>query len=37
MIITSSCQKCQGEGVSIVVPAWWAVSNAKVGMGTAAR
>ena len=35
MIITSSCQKCPGEGVSIVVPAWWAVSMAKVGTGTA--
>ena len=34
--ITSSCQKCLGEGVSIVVPAWWAVSMAKVGIGTAA-
>ena len=34
-IITSSCQKCPGEGVSIVVPAWWAVSMAKVGTGTA--
>ena len=36
IISTSSCQKCLGEGVSIVVPAWWAVSNAKVGKGTAA-
>ena len=35
--ITSSCQKCLGEGVSIVVPAWWAVSPAKVGKGTATR
>ena len=31
----SSCQKCVSEGVSIVVPAWWAVSPAKVGIGTA--
>ena len=36
MIITSSYQKCLGEGVFIVVPAWWAVSIAKVGTGTAA-
>ena len=36
MIITSSYQKCLGEGVSIVVPAWWAVSKAKVDTGTAA-
>ena len=35
MIITSSCQKCLGEDVSIVVPAWWAVSITKVGIGTA--
>ena len=35
VIITSSCQKCLGESVSIVVPAWWAVSIAKVGIGTA--
>ena len=35
MIITSSCQKCPGEDVIIVVPAWWAVSIAKVGIGTA--
>ena len=35
MIITSSCQKCLGEGASIVVPARWAVSIAKVGIGTA--
>ena len=35
MIITSSCQKCVGEGVSIVVSAWWAVSIAKVGIVTA--
>ena len=35
IIITSSCQKCLGEGVSIVVPTWWAVSITKVGMGTA--
>ena len=31
----SASQKCLGEGVSIVVPAWWAVSFAKVGIGTA--
>ena len=37
IISTSSCQKCPGEGVSIVVPAWWAVSMAKVGTGTASR
>ena len=36
IIITSSCQKCLGEGVSIVVPAWWAVSMTKFGKGTAA-
>ena len=35
IIITSSCQKCPGEGASIAVPARWAVSIAKVGMGTA--
>ena len=35
IIITSSCQKCLGEGVCIVVPTWWAVSITKVGMGTA--
>ena len=35
MIITSSCQKYVGEGVSIVVSAWWAVSIAKVGIVTA--
>ena len=34
MIITSSCQKCPGEGAFIVVPAWWAVLPAKVGRGT---
>ena len=32
----SASQKCLGEGVSIVVPARWAVSIAKVGIGTAA-
>ena len=37
IISTSSCQKCLGEGVSIVVPAWWAVSIAKVGIGIATR
>ena len=31
----SACQKCLGEGASIVVPAWWAVSIAKVGIATA--
>ena len=36
-MITSSCQKCPGEDVIIVVPAWWAVSIAKVGIGTATR
>ena len=36
IISTSSCQKCLGEGVSLVVPAWWAVSMAKVGIGIAA-
>ena len=35
IIITSSCQKRSGEGVSRVVPAWWAVSIAKVGIGIA--
>ena len=35
MIITSSCQKCSGEGACVVVPARWAVSIAKVGTGTA--
>ena len=35
IISTSSCQKCLGEGVSMVVPARWAVSIAKVGIGTA--
>ena len=37
MIITSSCQKCPGEGAWVVVPARWAVSIAKVGSGTATR
>ena len=35
MIITSSCQKCLGEGASVVVPARWVVSIAKVGNGIA--
>ena len=35
-MIISSVQECVAEGVSIVVPAWWAVSIAKVSMGTAA-
>ena len=34
-IITSSCQKCPGEGAWVVIPARWAVSMAKVGIGTA--
>ena len=33
----SACQKCVGEGVSNVVPAWWAVSIAKVGIGIGTR
>ena len=33
IIITSSFQKCLGEGASIVVPARWTVSIAKVGLG----
>ena len=37
IISTSSCQKCVGEGVSIVVPARWAVIMAKVGIGIATR
>ena len=37
IIITSSCQKCPGEGASIVVPVWWAVRITKVGTGTATR
>ena len=37
IIITSSCQKCLGEGASIVVPVWWAVRITKVGTGTATR
>ena len=36
-IITSSCQKCPGEGACVVVPARWAVSMAKVGIGIATR
>ena len=31
----SACQKCLSEGASIAVPTWWAVSIAKVGIGTA--
>ena len=31
----SACQKCLSEGASIAVPTWWAVSMAKVGIGTA--
>ena len=34
-IITSSCQKCPGEGAWVVIPARWAVSPAKVGIGIA--
>ena len=34
-IITSSCQKCPGEGAWVVIPARWAVSPANVGIGTA--
>ena len=37
MIITSSCQKCPGEGAFVVVPARWAVSMAKVGIVTATQ
>ena len=33
----SACQKCLGEGASIAVPTWWAVSIAKLGIGTATR
>ena len=36
-IITFSCQKSPDEGVSHFVPAWWAVSNAKVAIGIATR
>ena len=35
IIITSSCQKCLCEGVSIVVPTWRAVIMAKVCIGPA--
>ena len=35
MIITSSCQKCPGEGAWVLIPARWAVSIAKVGIGIA--
>ena len=35
IIITSSCQKCPGEGAWVLIPARWAVSIAKVGIGTA--
>ena len=31
----SACQKCLGEGASIAVPTWCAVSLAKVSIGTA--
>ena len=33
--LMSTCQKCPGEGASIAVPVWWAVSMAKVSTGTA--
>ena len=33
----SACRKCLGEGVSVVVPAWWAVLMAKIGIGIATR
>ena len=33
--LISACQKCLSEGASIAVPTWWAVSIAKVGIGTA--
>ena len=33
----SACQKCVGDGVSIAVPTWWAVSMTKVGTVTATR
>ena len=36
-IITSSCQKCPGEGAWVVIPARWAVSIAKVGIWIATR
>ena len=35
--LISTCQKCLGEGASIVVPAWCAVGMAKVGIGIATR
>ena len=35
--IISACQKCPAEGVSIVVTSRWAVSTAKVSIGTATR
>ena len=35
--LISACQKCVGEGAVIAVPAWCAVSPAKVGIGTATR
>ena len=31
----SACQKCLGEGASIAVPTWCAVSRAKAGIGIA--
>ena len=35
--IKSACQKCLGEGASIAVPTWCAVSMAKVGIGIGIR
>ena len=35
--IISACQKCLGEGASIAVPTWCAVSIAKVGSESATR
>ena len=33
--IISACQKCLGEGASIAIPTWWAVSIAKGSIGIA--
>ena len=33
--LKSACQKCPDKGALMVVPAWWAVGIAKVGMGNA--
>ena len=35
--LISACQKCLGEGASIAVPTWCAVSMAKVGIGIGIR